>query len=316
MNGGGGGGEGGGDSLAYMQARDAEEKARKKKAISKLNQVFGVEGGYYDETDGGGGYQSAIDLINSQLAAPISAPDVTSPDGTVVSFNPEMASMYAAMAEANPWMQPFADAVANAPLAAANDKAAAANSRSGREASYNATTKSNRAARDADYARVKGDVSSFHTDRLNQDAEKVARKLKFALLGSGNWGGSGEIDAKQDFNETRNRGVMDISNLANSASTGVRQSDNDKLVSLIAAVNAGMEDESAANAALSHTQTAAQQAIEKARGASFANLFDRFSEDRLFGAQNAGLLRAQQGIQPRTIAGTPGGGSYYGAYQR
>ena len=97
MGGGGGGGGEGGDSLAYMQARDAEEKTRKKKAISKLNQIFGVEGGYYDETDGGG-YQSAIDLINSQFAAPISAPDVTSPDGTVVSFNPDMASMYAAIA--------------------------------------------------------------------------------------------------------------------------------------------------------------------------------------------------------------------------
>lgn len=315
MGGGGGGGDSGGDSLAYMQARDAEEKARKKKAISKLNQIFGVEGEYYDDADAGG-YQSAIDLINSQFAAPISAPDVVSPDGTVVQFNPEMASQYAALAEYYPHLQPFADAVANAPLAAANDKAAAANSRAGREAAYKATTASNKSARNADYDRVRNDVSSFHTDRMNQDAEKVARKLKFALLGSGNWGGSGELDAKKDFNETRNRGVMDVANLANSASTGVRQSDNDKLVSLIAAVNAGMEDESAASAASSHTQTAAQRAIEQARGASFANLFDRFSGDRLFGAQNAGLLRAQQGIQPRTIAGTPGGGSYYGAYQR
>lgn len=310
MGGGGGGGDSGGDSLAYMQARDAEEKARKKKAISKLNQIFGVEGGYYDESDFAGTANALNQsFIDAMMAAPTTDPATTGGgDGAV---DP---AMWAAMAEMFPGLSAMVPQPSE--TAPADPAAAAKASRAEREAAYNATTAANRAARNADYDRVRNDVSAFHTDRMNQDAEKVARKLKFALLGSGNWGGSGELDAKKDFNETRNRGVMDIANLANSASTGVRQSDNDKLVSLIAAVNAGMEDESAANAALSHTQTAAQRAIEQARGVSFANLFDRFSEDRLFGAQNAGLLRAQQGIQPRTIAGTPGGGSYYGAYQR
>ena len=281
--GGGGGGGGGDGGLEYMQAKDAEEKARKKAAISKINRIFGLPG------DKGPAPQKGSFYF---------------PGGFDLSAQPTFIDVNSGIVE-YPQLPGLMD-----------DK--------GYEeamAKYNAIdedTLKNKAAREADYARVGADVSAFHKDRLSKDLEKVVRQMKFHLLGSGNWGGSGELDERANLDETRNRGIMDIQNLADNTSDSVRAADTDKMTSLIAAINAGMEESDAANAAAAHTSTAAQRAIQGAKGASFANLFDDLMGSYAMRAANRGTGRANDFYAQRQLASVPGssGGSYSGAYSR
>lgn len=267
-----------------MQARDAQEKARKKAAISKLNRIFGIPA----DAD----------------AAPTES-QFYSPGTTVVDPN-----------YVNPGLETLPPeayiSVGGGTDTAAFQKALDAYFAQDEEA------KRNKVARDADYTRVGSDVKSFHMDRLAKDLEKVVRAMKFNLLGSGNWGGSGELDERANLDETRNRGVMDIQNLSDSTADSVKAADTDKLTSLVAAVNAGMEEADAANAATAHTSTSAQRAIQGAKGASFANLFDDLMGSYQMRAANRGTGRANDFYAQRQLASVPGssGGSYSGAYSR
>ena len=280
---GGGGGGGGDGGLAYMQARDAQEKARKKAAISKLNRIFGLPG------DKGPAPQRG---------------DFYTQGGSDFSAQPTFIDAVSGLVEYPSLPGFYDDAGYEQALARYN--------------AIDEETLKNKAAREADYSRVGSDVKSFHMDRLAKDLEKVVRAMKFNLLGSGNWGGSGELDERANLDETRNRGVMDIQNLADNTADSVRAADTDKLTSLVAAVNAGMEEADAANSASAHTSTAAQRAIQGAKGASFANLFDDLMNSYTLRAANRGAGRANDFYAQRQLASVPGssGGSYSGAYSR
>lgn len=317
--GGGGGGGGGDGGLEYMQAKDAEEKARKKAAISKINRIFGLpgdkgpapqRGDFY--TQGGSGF-SALPTF-SKPNRTFGLPGDKGP-------TPQMGAFYTQGGLDFSAQPTFIDAVSGLveypSLPGFYDDAGYEQAL----ARYNAIdeeTLKNKAAREADYSRVGSDVKSFHMDRLSKDLEKVVRQMKFHLLGSGNWGGSGELDERANLDETRNRGVMDIQNLADNTSDSVRAADTDKMTSLIAAINAGMEESDAANAAAAHTSTAAQRAIQSAKGASFANLFDDLMGSYAMRAANHGTGRTNDFYAQRQLASVPGssGGSYSGAYSR
>ncbi len=273
---GGGGASGGGDG-GYAEEK-AKEEERRRAARALIARIFGLQ------TDRGAApvlADFALPVATSKDGGALNAQGTTDDKSGVIARVPTQEDLYDV---------PAYDAAL---------------------ARWNATdseTEANRTARLANYDMVRGDVRSFHQQRVKEDLAKVARQVKQALLRSGQYGGSGQIDRETELDRQYSRGIMDISNLADQTASGLEASDMNTYGQLISSINAGMEGGDAANLAAQQMNTGAQRALQQAQGVSFANLFDRMTSD----LANQAYLRGQQRVpqyQAPTIA-TPGyGGS-------
>lgn len=139
-------------------------------------------------------------------------------------------------------------------------------------------------AREQTYADVRQGTIDVNQKKLNEDRVSANRALKFALLRSGNEGGSLNIDEGAKAQKAYDKGALDITNQADAAALGAKTSDEKARLDLLSRVDAGMDQGSALAGAENALQTNADHALAGARGATIGNAFD-----------NAGLLyQAQQ----------------------
>ncbi|MCC6530916.1 MAG: hypothetical protein IT531_00065 [Burkholderiales bacterium] len=142
----------------------------------------------------------------------------------------------------------------------------------------------NLAGRDSAYGRVRDSIFDYHKQRIDDDAEVAVRKLKFALLRSGNAGGGLDIDQNALLGRTYDKGVLEATNQADAASNQARASDDAARLDLLSRIDAGMDQTSAIQGAANQLRASGEAAIANARGQALGNVFD-----------NAGLLyQAQQ----------------------
>lgn len=309
----GGGGDGGGGDGGYAAERAAEE-SRRRAARSRIARLFGISGGV-DR-----GAQPSL----SSFVRP--ATQAQSRDVQQSAFPNEAGPNTPAFGpDGRPWVPPIQTTrtVTDPRTGITTDVPYTQEElydMPAYQAALNAwnampsDVASNLSAREAGYERIRNDVRGYHRNRLQEDLERAARQVRFAVLGSGNYGGSGQIDRQRDLDREYNRGILDIENLAETTAGQAEAADMNTYASLINQINAGMDEESAVTLAGQRIGTGVQSAIDQARGVSFGNVFDRLMGD-LYNQQYAlGMSRSgRQGVQPRTIAGTPGGSSYFGS---
>lgn len=137
----------------------------------------------------------------------------------------------------------------------------------------------NKKARDDAYARVRQATLDVSKQKLNEDREPAARQLRFALMRTGNSGGSLDIDQNNLLQRKYDQGLLDATNASDSAALGAKTSDERARLDLLSRIDAGMDQGSAIQGATSQLQNSADQAIATAKGQTLGNVFD-----------NAGLL--------------------------
>lgn len=137
----------------------------------------------------------------------------------------------------------------------------------------------NAAARTAGYDRIKSAVLDFNKNKLDTDREPAARQLNFALLRSGNAGGSVDIDQNNLMQRKYDQGLLDATNSADAAALEAKSGDEEARLNLLSRIDAGMDQGSAIAGANQQLQNSADRAIAAAKGQSIGNVFD-----------NAGLL--------------------------
>lgn len=141
-----------------------------------------------------------------------------------------------------------------------------------------------KAERDAEYQRIRDSVLAFNQQKLSADKEPAQRNLKFALLRSGNSGGSVDIDQNNLLRRKEDEGVLQAQNAADAAALNARTSDEQARLNLLSRVDAGLDQGSAIAGTNAQLQNSAANAIAQAKGQTIGNVFD-----------NAGLLyQAQQ----------------------
>lgn len=142
----------------------------------------------------------------------------------------------------------------------------------------------NMTGRNNAYDRVRSSIFDYNKQRLNDDAELAGRELKFALLRSGNAGGSLDIDQNSLLRRRYDKGVLESTNQGDAAANQARASDDAARLDLLSRIDAGMDQTSAIQGAANQLRTSGDTAMASARGQSIGNMFD-----------NAGLLyQAQQ----------------------
>lgn len=141
------------------------------------------------------------------------------------------------------------------------------------------TPDANAAARTAGYDRIKSAVLDFNKNKLDTDREPAARQLNFALLRSGNSGGSLDVDQSNLLQRKYDQGLLDATNSADAAALEAKAGDEESRLNLLSRIDAGMDQGSAIAGANQQLQNSADRAIAAAKGNSIGNVFD-----------NAGLL--------------------------
>lgn len=141
------------------------------------------------------------------------------------------------------------------------------------------------AGREAGYGRVRDSVFDFNRQKIDNDAETAGRKLKFALLRSGNAGGGLDVDQNAMLQRTRDKGLLDAGNLGDAAANQARASDEAARLDLLSRIDAGMDQTSATQGAAAQLRASGDAALANARGQAVGNLFD-----------NAGLLYQTQQV--------------------
>lgn len=137
----------------------------------------------------------------------------------------------------------------------------------------------NLAGREAGYGRVRDSSFDYHKQKIDDDAQTAGRKLKFALLRSGNAGGGLDIDQNSMLKRTYDKGILEAGNVADAASNQARSSDEASRLDLLSRIDAGMDQTSATQGAAAQLRASGDTALNQARGQSLGNFFD-----------NAGLL--------------------------
>lgn len=140
-----------------------------------------------------------------------------------------------------------------------------------------------KAEREAEYQRIRDSVLAFNQQKLSADKEPAQRNLKFALLRSGNSGGSVDIDQNNLLRRKEDEGVLQAQNAADAAALNGRISDEQARLNLLSRVDAGLDQGSAIAGTNAQLQTSAANAIAQAKGQTVGNVFD-----------NAGLLYQNQ----------------------
>ncbi len=157
------------------------------------------------------------------------------------------------------------------------------------EAGYNAAldaynqrgvaAEKNKAERDALYGDVRTNAFSAGKRSLDENKDKAARDLKFALFAQGLQGGSVDVDQNALLGRTYDKGVLDLGAKADLTKASLRGNDEQTRLGLLQSIDQGLDQGSALSSALNQMRVSADKASAEAQGTDVGDLF-----------ANAGLL--------------------------
>lgn len=144
------------------------------------------------------------------------------------------------------------------------------------------------------YATVGGDTRNFFANQLEEDRAAARRDLDFYKARHGLVGSSQGIDLNTEFQRRYDRGLLDIANRADAASSGMRTSDERTRLNLINNIVAGMDQGTAMSSALTQLQNNAENARQQAMQGRIANVFADLLGGFTTARHNAGMQAALQ----------------------
>lgn len=166
-----------------------------------------------------------------------------------------------------------------------------------------------RQQRDALYEQMGADVFNVQKSKLDDQQQKAARLLKFALARNGQTGGSLDIDQHGDMNKSYLEGMADIGNNRISTTNNVRAADEQTRIDLIGRIRSGMDQASALNSAASQLQSNIAQQRDSALASTMRDYFGGMgylNQQAQFQKQYGNTYRTPSGFQASASNGTLG----------
>lgn len=273
----GGGGDGG------AAERQAEEKERVRNAISKINQIFGVEKAAPEAVDRNA-FMRQVPVARTAQYDALGRPMNQGPS---VGFGQNYPQYTTA----------FDTSGFNQALAAAQAKADA----------LSATA----AQREGLYKKIGADATNKATFDLNKDRDVTEREFKFMLARAGLSGGSRDIDVNREVLDTYQQGVLKAADMGTSTANNARSADDKTRVNLINSISAGLDQGSATQQAYEGMRNNARQAQDDANATSMVGFFDVLRQQQQQAAYNQGNAQAieQYKKTPQSSATSSYGGS-------
>ena len=272
MCGGGGGGSASQDALAQEQnlqmqrnnARQQNEDLARQRAIAQINQLYGID---------------------SQV------------DGTEVE---EVAYTPPPVEEVNGVMASNKNAFKK-PVANKQQPAAGTPQFVSKRFSQMYDGSAQRAARESGYDSVRQNALAIALDSLSKQREEAGRNVRFNVARSGLTGGSVDVDENQNLANRYSEGVIQANSNADGIVNNVRGKDEATRADLISRINAGMDANSASQAALAQIQN--NQNIAKVDGQSnlLSNFFNGIASG--IGGYQYGYGLGAGGLDPNKAVG-------------
>lgn len=284
MCGGGGGGSASQDALAQEQnlqmqrnnARQQNEDLARQRAIAQINQLYGID----SQVDG-----TAVEEVAytpPQVEEVVAAPVVTGNTKTNKSMSPNQNEFKKLMDKKQ---QPATGTpqFVSKPFSQMYDGSA------------------QRAARESGYDSVRQNALAIALDSLSKQREEAGRNVRFNVARSGLTGGSVDVDENQSLANRYSEGVIQANSNADGIVNNVRGKDEATRADLISRINAGMDANSASQAALAQIQN--NQNIAKVDGQSnlLSNFFTGIASG--IGGYNYGYGLGTGGLDPNKAVG-------------
>ena len=158
-----------------------------------------------------------------------------------------------------------------------------------------------RAARTSGYDSVRQNALSIALDSLSKQREEAGRNVRFNVARSGLTGGSVDVDENQNLANRYSEGVIQANSNADGIVNNVRGKDEATRADLISRINAGMDANSASQAALAQIQN--NQNIAKVDGQSnlLSNFFNGIASG--IGGYQYGYGAGAGGLDPNKAVG-------------
>ena len=158
-----------------------------------------------------------------------------------------------------------------------------------------------RAERSAGYDAVRQNALGVALDSLSRQRDEAGRNVRFNVARSGLTGGSVDVDENQSLADRYSQGVIQANAGADGIVNNVRGKDESTRADLISRINAGMDANSASQAALAQIQN--NQNIAKVEGQSnlLSNFFNGIASG--IGGYQYGYGAGAGGLDPNKAAG-------------
>ena len=158
-----------------------------------------------------------------------------------------------------------------------------------------------RAARASGYDSVRQNALAIASDSLSKQREEAGRNVRFNVARSGLTGGSVDVDENQNLANRYSEGVIQANANADGIVNNVRGKDEATRADLISRINAGMDANSASQAALAQIQN--NQNIAKVDGQSnlLSNFFNGIASG--IGGYQYGYGLGSGGVNPNQSTG-------------
>ena len=173
-----------------------------------------------------------------------------------------------------------------------------------------------KAQRDGLYGTVGTDTRNYYAGQLEEDREAARRALDFQKARTGGYGSSQGIDLDSEFQKRYDRGLLDVGNRADSASSGMRTSDEQARLGLISKVASGIDQGSAVSSAMSQLQTNLENARNQGMQGRMANVFSDLIGGFTNGQGVAGANAAKQQYEKNPLGNFQNVADYGGTIQR
>ena len=158
-----------------------------------------------------------------------------------------------------------------------------------------------RASRESGYDSVRQNALAVALDSLSKQREDAGRNVRFNVARSGLTGGSVDVDENQNLANRYSEGVIQANANADGIVNNVRSKDEATRADLISRINAGMDANSASQAALAQIQN--NQNIAKVDGQSnlLSNFFNGIASG--IGGYQYGYGLGTGGLDPNKAVG-------------
>jgi hypothetical protein len=301
MCGGGGGGSASQDALAQEQnlqmqrnnARQQNEDLARQRAIAQINQLYGID----SQVNG-----SQVEEV-AYVPPPVVAetPAVTATESVTPSGKMSFGGAKVAANTPTPTKTLNGFGGLGVKNSAANQPAAGAPQFINKQYAQTYDGSAQRTARSAGYDAVRQNALGVALDSLSRQRDEAGRNVRFNVARSGLTGGSVDVDEHQSLADRYSQGVIQANAGADGIVNNVRGKDESTRADLISRINAGMDANSASQAALAQIQN--NQNIAKVEGQSnlLSNFFNGIASG--IGGYQYGYGAGASGLDPNKAAG-------------
>lgn len=253
-------GGGGGDSGTAQRAeqRAADEQARVRDAIAKVNTMFGVA------PSGGSAPTMAQFTTSAQPGRLVYAGNESGGDPIYKGGSPGG----------------FNSSAYQQALAAFN--------------ASKATAEANKAARDRLYTGLEGSVRDLNMNNLNTEFSTAGREVNFDAARRGLYGGSAYADQLGVLADKRNQGLLKITDAATAAANEARAADDKTRLGLARDITSGLDESTALASAANQMDSNLTAARTNATAGSLSGFFDTVLNNLNRSAQQQGINAAWQ----------------------